>query len=232
MLCTRAAILLGILATLAPFAIAHAQPPEAATIARATVDRVAVRFYAPETGGSAHPRFITERTLAFEARFEALADDNSVAAAYDERYLRAAMERHVAEEILATLMIEQGTEPPNLPRQVEAWRAGLVQRIGGVDVLLAAQQAEGIDDSELDAILRRRVRAAYYVDRAFTPLLHPSDEQLREVFRTGAHPFKALTFDEARTPLLRWVVAERLRVAETSFLQAARTRVKIIIVTK
>ena len=99
-----AVIALATIAALAP--TARAQPPEA--IARVTIDRVAVRFYSPETGGSARPRFISERTLACEARFEALADDNSVAAAYEERYLRAAMERHVAEEILATLIIEQG----------------------------------------------------------------------------------------------------------------------------
>ena len=199
---------------------------------RVTLDRVAVRFYSPETGGSSHPRYITERTLAFEARFEALNDENAVSAAYDERYVRAAMERHVAEEILATLMVEQGIEPLNLPRQVDEWREGLLQRIGGVDALRAAEQAEGIDDDELEAILRRRVRAAAYVDKSITPILHPSDEQLREVYRTSSHPFKGLKFEDARVPLLRWFVAERLRLAESAFLQAARTRVKIVVVTK
>jgi hypothetical protein len=216
---------------LAVVPVAHAETRESPPV-HATLDRVAVRFYAPDTGGSSHPRFISERTLAFEARFEALIDDNAMSAAYEDRYLRAAMERHVAEEILATLTIEQGTEPPDLPRQANEWRAGLVQRIGGAPMLRAAQEAEGIDDSELDVILRRRVRAAFYIDRSVSPILHPSDEQLREVYRTSAHPFKSVKFDEARTPLLRWFVAERLRVAETAFLQAARTRVKIIVVTK
>ena len=209
---------------------ASVAPPTKAP--RVTLDRVAVRFYAPETGGSSHPRYITERTLAFEARFEALNDESPITAAYEERYVRAAMERHVAEEILATLMVEQGTDPLNLPRQVDEWRQGLLQRIGGVDALRAAEQAEGIDDDELEAILRRRVRAAFYVDKSITPILHPSDEQLREVYLTSSHPFKAMKFDDARVPLLRWFVAERLRLAESAFLQAARTRVKIVVVTK
>ena len=202
------------------------------TTKRALVDRIAVRFYSPETGGSARPRFITERMLGLEARFEALSDGSPASAAYQERYVRAAMERHVAEEILAALMVEQGTEPPNLPRLVDDWRLGLEHRLGGPVALRDALTAEGIEDAELETFFRRRVRAAYYVDRAVAPILHPSDEQLREVYRTVAHPFKALKFDDARTPLLRWIVAERLRVAETEFLQAARTRVKIIVVPK
>ena len=44
--------------------------------------------------------------------------------------------------------------------------------------------------------------------------------------------FKSMKFEEAREPLSRWFVAERLRVAENAFLQAARARVKIVIVPK
>src|SRR5262249_42206977 len=142
------------------------------------------------------------------------------------------MEGHVAEEILATLMADRGREPMDLPRLVEDWKAELVQRIGGPDVLRAALQAEGIEDGELDVFLRRRARAATYLDRSVTPILHPSDEQLREVYRTTSHPFKAMKLEDARAPLRRWLMAERLRVAETEFLQAARTRVKIIPITK
>ena len=41
-----------------------------------------------------------------------------------------------------------------------------------------------------------------------------------------------MKYEDARVPLQRWFMAERLRIAETEFLQAARTRVKIIAVTK
>jgi hypothetical protein len=92
--------------------------------------------------------------------------------------------------------------------------------------------AEGIDDAELDALVRRRARAALYVDRALTPLLTPTDEQLREVFRTSANPFKNQPFEAVRAPLSRWFVEERLRAAETTFLQVARARVRIVVVPR
>ena len=71
---------------------------------RIVVDRTVVRFHAPETGGTAQPRFITERTLAFEARLEAMAGTpEGIGDGYQEHDVRAAVERHVAEELLAGL---------------------------------------------------------------------------------------------------------------------------------
>jgi hypothetical protein len=201
-----------------------------ARAASATFDRTAVRFFAPETGGSSKPRFVTERELAFEARLEALADQAAGSAAYDDRYVRAALDRHVAEEMLSALQIQSGLEPPDLPARADSERLGLVERLGGAAALASAMSVEGIDDSELGAILRRRARAAYYVDRALTPILHPSEEQLREVHRTSANPYKQLPFEQAKGPLERWFVEERLRVAETTFLQSARSRVRIVVV--
>jgi hypothetical protein len=59
--------------------------------------------------------------------------------------------------------------------------------------------------------------------------LQPTDEQLREVYRTSAHPFRGQPFDRIRSALSRWFVIERVRVAETAFFQGARTRVVVIV---
>ncbi len=66
------------------------------------LDRAVVRFEAPETGGALRPQFVYERELAFEARLEALADADRAqgGAPYLDRHVRAALERHVAEELL------------------------------------------------------------------------------------------------------------------------------------
>jgi hypothetical protein len=61
------------------------------------------------------------------------------------------------------------------------------------------------------------------------PVLEPSEEQLREVFRTSAHPFRGQPFDKVRAPLLRWLVVDLVRSAEAAFLQAARSRVRVVI---
>lgn len=192
------------------------------------VDAVVVRFYAPEMGGPARPRFILQRVLAFEARLQAKAEDNE-ATSYQERHVRAAMDRHIAEELLAALPLERPPDDAELERISVDLRAGLAQRIGGEKVLKDLATAEGIADSELLGLLRRQARAAIYIERAIAPILYPSEEQLRDVFRAAAHPFKSQKFEEARMPFARWYVDERLRAAETAFLQGARSRVKITI---
>jgi hypothetical protein len=212
-------------------ASAQAQPQANAEPPRAIVDRAVVRFYASETGGSARPRFITERVLAFEARLEALMEQQG-GAPYQERHVRAAIEHHVAQEMLSRLPLERPPTLGELAQQYSDIGQTLMQRAGGREAVLAAAGAEGVSEIEVDELFTREAKAAMYIDRAITPILSPSDEQLREVFRTSAHPFRDKTFDQARPLLLRWFVAERLRAAESAFLQSARTRVKIFTLSR
>ena len=201
--------------------VAHAQPAVVA-------DRVAVRWFSPETGGAARPRFLTERELGLFARIEALVEQVPVEAdIYPERYARAAVDRLVARAMLASLLVQRGSEPPDLPRLALDARAELADRIGGPAVLDDAMQREGIEESELLAFLRDQVRATWYVDKAVTPLISVSEDSLREAFRSTLHPFKNQRFEDARPRLRRWLVTERMRAAELEFLQSARTRIKI-----
>jgi hypothetical protein len=191
-------------------------------------DRVAVRYVTPETGGAAKPRFLTERELAFFARIEALLEQTPLEPNdYPERYVRSAVDRLVARSMLASLMIQRGVEPPDLPRLALEARAELEARLGGPHVLADAMKKEGIEDEELFSFLRDEVRAAYYVDRAITPILAVTEDSLREAFRSTIHPFRGSKFDDARLKLRRWLVTERLRAAELEFLQGARARIKI-----
>ena len=195
------------------------------------VDRVAVRFIAPETGGGAHPRFLTERELGFFTRIEALLEQTPLAAnEYPERYVRTAVDRMVARTMLASLQIQRGVEPPELGRLALEGRAELEERLGGEKVLADLMKREGIEDDEVLAVMRDQVRAAFYVDRTITPILAVSEDALREAFRTMLHPFRNQKFDEARVKLRRWLVVERLRAAEIEYLQSARARVRIVTV--
>lgn len=219
-LCNGLAIAAGVMAT----APALAAPPGAIV-----ADRVAVRFISPETGGAAKPRFLTERELAFFARVEALLEQTPLEPNdYPERYVRSAMDRLVARSMLASLMIQRGVEPPDLPRLTLEARAELEARLGPPQVLADAMKKEGIDEEELLSFLRDEVRATYYVDRAVTPILNVTEDSLREAFRSMVHPFRGQKFDDVRVKLRRWLVVERLRAAELEFLQAARQRIKII----
>jgi len=191
-------------------------------------DRVAVRFVTPETGGAARPRFISERELAFFARMEALIEQVPLEAdVYPDRYVRTAADRIVARAMLASLLVQRGVEPPDLPKLAAEQRAELADRVGGTAVLEEALEREGITEAELTAFLRTQVRAAYYVDKAITPVLAVTEDQLRETFRSALHPFRGAKFDDARLRLRRWLVAERMRASELEFLQSARARIKI-----
>jgi len=202
------------------------------------VDRAAARFYAPETGGTAQPRFVSERTLSFEARLAAMAETpDGLGEGYRERHVRQALDHHVAETMLASLAFKliAGSSPAKRPTDAALLRveqdlsAAFVERLGGRPRVDAAAAAEQLDTTEVDAIMSRQALAAWYIDRAMTPTLEPTDEQLREVFRTSAHPFRGQPFEKVRSALQRWFVVERVRVAETAFLQAARSRVVIVV---
>lgn len=195
------------------------------------VDGTAVRFYAPETGGAARPGFITHRVLAFQARLEAKAEDPANVGTQD-RHVRAAVERLVVEGVLANLPLERAPDVRELGTLMSTLRAGLAERVGGEDVIDAAATAEGLERAEVDAIFARRVRASLYADRSLGSILYPSEEQLREVFRTAPHPFRGRRFEEVRPRLQSWYVDERLRVVEGAFLQAARSRIRIVSVRR
>lgn len=192
------------------------------------VDRIAIRYVTPETGGNARPRFLSERELAFFARVEAAIEQTPIEGdEYPDRYVRAATDRIVARAMLASLLVQRGSEPPDLPRLAADARAELAERLGGAAALDEALKREGIDETELGAFLRDQVRATYYVDRVITPILTVTEDSLREAYRSVLHPFRQQKFDDARVKLKQWLVAERMRVAELEFLQGARARIRI-----
>lgn len=219
------------IAVLAALALAAPASAEDSKVA----DRVAVRFIAPETGGAAHPRFFTERELGFFTRIEALFEQSPLGEnEYPERYVRTAVDRLVARTMLASLQVQRGIEPPDLNKLALEGRAELEARFGqnGEKVLADLMKREGIEEDELLAFLRDQARATFYVDRTITPILVVSEDALREAYRTTIHPFRNQKFDEARVKLRRWLVVERLRAAETEFLQSARQRVRIMTVSR
>jgi hypothetical protein len=209
-----------LLAALLSAAPAGAQP--------ITLDRAVVRFYAPETGGVEHPRFIYERRLGFEARIEALSDqDRGSEEAYRERHVSAALERHISEVLLSSLRIDPEPSEAVMARQVELARKLMSDRVGGEEALRSAQLAEGISSAELSGILRRQARASLYLDRMVAPMLRPSDAELEAIQRSAPAALQNEPFMRVRPLLLRWYVSKRLQSAMSSFFQEARTRVTI-----
>jgi hypothetical protein len=195
------------------------------------IDRAVVRFVASETGGLRSPQFIFERMLAFEARLEALSESHRVLAdrrrPYLEHHVRAAMERHIAETLLASLAIDPEPTREELDRQAVAAERMLVQRVGGPTMLESAAEAEGIDRREVFEMLRRRARASLYLDRMVTPMLVPSTAELKRVHLVAPEPLRNQSFADARLAVERWYVSRQLAAAVTSYYQGARSRVRV-----
>ncbi|MCC6648124.1 MAG: hypothetical protein IT374_21460 [Polyangiaceae bacterium] len=213
-----------------------------ATAAARPVDRLFLLFDAPETGGPTKPVAVFERELAFEARLEALAAGEPAVDAqgrYAPRYLRAALDRHVATSLLASLPVEARPAtagdpcdgPPDAAvddtaRGLAVSRGLLISRVGGTARLNEAAAAEGVGESEIARLVRREAQAARYLDRMVTPMLAPTALELREAYR-APNPFRGRPFDEVRCELRRWVLAGRLGAALGEFLQSSRGRVHI-----
>ncbi len=213
-------------------ALALAAPASAQTEARPAMllDRVVVRWHAPETGGVTRPQFVFERELAFEARLEALADPDPDPAPFTDRHVRAALDRHIAETLLASLPVLPAPDSTEIANRAEVARAVLEQRVRGRDKLIAAAKAEGIGSDEIDAFLRRQARASLYIDRMVAPMLAPSDPELRALLRTGTTPFTGKPYEQISVALGRWVMAKRLNEATAAYFQTARSRVTATIV--
>ncbi len=201
-----------------------------AVVDRAVVDRAVVRFIAPEIGGVMSPQFIFERELAFEARLEALSDTGfrvTEATPFRERHVRAAMERHVAESLLAGLRTTPTPSEAEVRRRAREARAAWAQRTGGDRGIVSAAEAEGLSQAELLRVFRRQARASLYVDRMITPMLRPSRAELESLHASAETPYRQLRFREAEPHLRRWYVSRRLAAALQEFYQNARTRVQI-----
>lgn len=199
-------------------------------------DRVVVRWFSPDTGGVGKPQFVFARELAFEARIEGLIDPEPDGTPYRDRHVRAALDRHIAETLLASLAIVPEPKPEEIAARAEAARAVLEQRVGGRDRLLAAAAAEGMGSDELDALLRRQAKASLYLDRMVAPMLEPSELELRALHGSGTTPFTSTPFDkldkDALARLKRLYVGVRLAQALDAYYQNARSRVHIVTIKK
>ncbi len=215
-------------------AVSAAQPAPGAAAPTATtaVDRVVVRFTAPELGGVNAPSFIFERELAFEARLEALADSRFVPTEtepYLAVHVRAALERHVAEAILESLRM---TPPPTLAEieaRVAAAEASLAIEVRGATLIGQAARKEGLEQREVYRLLQRRARASLYLDRMVAPMLSPSEAELQALHNGGRTPFSRAPYDEVAVDMRRWYVSRALRQAVQAYYDGARSRITLVV---
>ncbi len=210
-------LFLGVLA-----GVADAAGPEVASL-----DRTVVRWAARSSDGHAQPHFIGARELAFESRIEGLSEGRELSRPYSDSHVRTAIQRHITEEILAELPVDPPPAPKEVGRYAEGARIAIEQQVGGRVALNLAANLEGITAEELNAMLRRRARASYYLDKVVAPMLQPSEAELREVHRHGDTPFTGSPFVAVEDKVRNWYVSVRLRNALDSYYRSVRTKVSV-----
>jgi hypothetical protein len=213
---------------------AGAGPAAPRVLETTAIDRVVVRWHAPETGGIAKPQFVFARELAFQARLEALADPDPDRPIYRDRHVRAALDRHIAETLLSSLRIVPEPTDKELDLRAQRARAVLEARVGSPADVIAAREAEGVSEEELRGMLLRQARASLYLDRMVAPMLEPTNQELRALQETGQTQFSAqdLASDAGRERMRRWYVGARLAQALDTYYQNARSRVSIVTVKR
>lgn len=192
-----------------------------------TADRTVVRFTAPETGGTAKPRFLMEREVSTLTRLEALLEEGVIEGEFQDRYQKVVVSRMVAEQMLAQLQIESGAEPPKLLEYVARIRETLETRVGGAEKVREALVSEGLSEAEFMRILLTRARAMAYIDRGTRGLFAPSEEELYAGWRTMPHPYRSARFEDMRTRFAAYYAYERFRTLEIDFVQSARGRLMV-----
>ena len=170
------------------------------------------------------------RELAFEARVEALTRGEAKRVPYLDKHVQQALERHITEVILARSPVDKTPTPKEVAILAERARLIIEQRVGGRTVLNKAASTEGITADELNALLRRRARAAWYLDRMVAPMLAPSELELRGAHRRRQTPYSDEPFDKVLPKLKRWYVSRKLDDALVRYFRNVRGRVTIAII--
>jgi hypothetical protein len=242
----RALVAAGLLASLSGVRSLHAA--EAANVTVQPIDRVAVRWYAPATGGVDKPQFISASMLAFLARIEAMLSTVPKGQAYESKHIRMALQRHMTESILASLPVTPAPTPKQVADYAEDARMMLERQVAnrqardgkklpsdkasriGRGLVARAAVAEGIEAIDLNALLRRRARASWYLDKMVAPMLEPSTADLIATQRSGETPYTHDSFEKVRKELRDWFLATRLALAIDRYYRNVRGTVNVALI--
>ncbi len=202
----------------------------------AVVDRVVCRFADPESVGADSMRFVMMRELIVEAwlvAFERVPSGRP--SSFDDKQLRAALERHVIEQVLSDRLTESSATKEAIAKGEGEARMALTITLGDgrlAEVLtVAGGGVAGSGAPELAAILKRRARAELYLELAVAQPVTLTEGDLRAAHAKAPPSLAKKPFEDAVPELRIHLRSLRLREASQAYYQAVRGRVKLEIVS-
>ena len=135
----------------------------------------------------------------------------------------------MTETVLESLDIDPPPSEADIGKRVDETRLALIERVHGIVPLHEAAQAEGIAETEMLRLLRRQALASLYLDRMVTPMLEPTEGELRAAYARKDTPFRELPYVQARPLLQRWYTARKLGAAVQAYYQNARGRLNLVL---
>ena len=181
--------------------VAFAWFPSESAAAPLILDRTVARFNDPEASeASAALRFVMMRELIVESWLTAYEKTpNSSPPNYDDKHLRAALERHVIEAVLGDRPLLPSAEKRVDKAAAEARLVATIAVGGETRLKEALERATGVAGGgavELDSILRRRARAELYLETAVATPVQPSDAELRAAYAKAPEILTSKPYDE------------------------------------
>lgn len=207
--------------------------PRSTFAAKLVAERTVARFQDPEASdASMAQRFVFERELLIEAWLVAYerAPLSAAPTAYDDKSLRAALDRHLIDEVLATRPLPPKHEARVLAATLVA-RKVIEDSVGGAERLNAAltgafgRKVTAPEVAELDIIVRRRARAEIWLEVAVAPPIEPTLVELAAFHPKTPELIAKAPFDAERVrPHAR---AARLREFANTYLQLIRSKLQL-----
>ncbi len=123
--------------------------------------------------------------------------------------LRATLEELLGEALIAHEAERLALQEPDA-QALRSERRRFEQKAGGPAQLLALMRALGVQDRELDVILRRRAVVNAFLSANLEGTLEVTPGELERAYAEEEHPFRDRPLEEVREPLKQWLAQRRL----------------------
>jgi hypothetical protein len=196
------------------------------------VERAVARYYEPESGVGGGMRFVYERELILGAWLGAYERGGDDVPPPDEKTQRAALERLVLDDLLASRPLPAAVEAKVDGAAKTAWSV-LERSVGGAErlreALVRASGKETVDAStsrELDGMVRRHARAELYLESAVVGEISIDEVDLRAAWAKLPSADRP-PFATVAPTLAADLRASRLRESASAYYQLVRSRLRL-----